>query len=135
MKSPVNSKVLNTALKGFIKRLEKTETFVLDQAPDICKQMVVEGLLQAKAGLWGALGLLTLGILAISQSLPHDFEYNACEHISCSEPTRYLFLWLLGAGAIIVGAILAGCSIYSLFYLRSCPKLFLLREFRDLVKE
>lgn len=132
-KSVVNKKLLNSALQGFVDRLEKTEKFALDQAPDLCKQMVKEAEMQCYAALGGA-GLLMLAsiaamLIANHQGLTEPYRYSD----SGTHASDWSALFGLGiAGAL--GAI--GWSVgiaYELAYLKNCTKLFLLRSFRRLV--
>lgn len=128
-----SKKVLSSALNGLIKRLEKTEKFALEQAPDICKQMVYEKTLEKTIELWTSLpAAIALVIATIILAFK---SHSALE----SEPS--------GGLAFLCGALsLAACvgsfvflesvryAVNWLIYLKKCPKLFLLREFRDLLK-
>ena len=127
MKSPVDKKVLNTALKGFIKRLEKTETFALNQAPEICQQMVTGKLIKTgECGLISALFLI-IGVVMTVIALQH-------ECVTPGSPTRYFFILLIGVVTGTVALFGLADSISEGLYVKNCPKLFLLKEFRDLVK-
>lgn len=132
MKSPVSRKTLNSALKGLIDRLEKTEKFALDQAPDICKQMIRADLQENY--IYGAFAVLVFiaSIVGIVYSA-HVGILSETMH-GDTEPTRYLFLLLTCSISAIVSAIGSLEYVNNLLYISNCPKLFLLREFKRLVK-
>lgn len=123
-----NKDVLNQALQGFLSRLEKTEKFVLDQAPDVCKEMIREVVVAAQIQLTVAVLVAVLCIPMIPISIHnHLTDYRG-------EPTGWALLLSLGIIGIASGIWLAFDASYQLLYLKNCPKLFLLRQFKKLVK-
>lgn len=131
-----NQKLINQAIKGLIARLEKTEKFVLAQAPDICKQMIKEfvltqvcNLIQCLLGATVGLGAGILGIYKIATYTKMCTDYH-CTELS----DGWYGLAIIG---IVIGAVILVLSIEdiaNLFFIKRCPKLFLLREFRRLIK-
>lgn len=129
--SIVNKKALNSALKSVIERLEKTEKFAIDQAPDICKQMIVEKKFDLKldfsiyftGSLIGIIGTIICSFQLYFH--PADAEMNYC-----------LPRVLVGIGALVLGLVqtdLLMGTIKYIYYMKNCPKLFLLREFANLI--
>lgn len=127
----VEKKVLNSALKGFIKRLEKAESFVLAEAPDICKQMVAARKIEMTEQGCGALFFLIVGLVLLSMALPNEIIHAGSYG---SDPTRWFFVMILGAISFLIGFFMGLDCISNLRYLRNCTKLFLLKEFKKLVK-
>lgn len=129
-------KLLNEALKGFVERLEKTEQFVLAQAPDICKQIVKEieivNKIDIAMGIFWTLAGMVGAIISLANGILHNYvSESGYEH---TDPTRYLFFLVASCVALLYGI----CSIYGsakwLLFIKNCPKLLLLREFKKLVK-
>ena len=122
-----NQKVLNTALRGLLSRLEKTEKFALEQAPDICKQMVQERKQD------NIMRLVVAGFLLLVFSGVSAFLLYKGTSLSGGEKAGCYLFGLLSLAC--VGG--AGNSIYLaiqwILMLKNCPKLFLLREFRNLL--
>lgn len=128
-----DKKLLTDAMKGLIKRLDKTEKFVLDQAPDLCKQMVTEVLIEnyIQLAVASIIMLLSVAVIPIAIHNGINYEYSSGSY---SGPTRYFFLMVIGfIGALISSGMVVNAGYY-LLYLKNCPKLFLLREFKKLVK-
>lgn len=129
----MNKKALNSAFTGLIKRLEKTENFIVDQAPEICKQMIYEKKLEQNisVSINGTLAVVTPIVTTVLAINSHGQYTESHEGLSI----------IFGAASIIIG-IWAICifddlrkNIEWLIFLKKCPKLFLLREFRNLIKE
>lgn len=120
---------LNKAIDQLIQRLEKTEKFVLDQAPDICKEMVKEKMFDYKMDLAfqvtsfvaSALVLIACGVLAYSHVGQTDWMFG-CGLFG----TISLLLVMLTTDTIIL-------TIKRIYYVTNCTKLFLLNEFKDLI--
>lgn len=129
-----NEKVLNTALKGLVSRLEKTEKFVLEQAPDICKQMVQESKQNSYINLFTN-GLFMLISIVASVIFSHMAYVSFNDFHSSSDGTAGRTILAIISLAATIGT---SCDVTSslkwLLFLKNCPKLFLLREFRDLLK-
>lgn len=117
---------LDLTLRQFLERLEKTEKFVLEQAPDLCKEMVLHEKINLISNFFTCtiifVVLLSIDIhcLNIIYSTEHEmFGYSLTAILS----SLFAFVTLV----FIVE------SIQRLYQLRNCTKLFLLKEFRDLV--
>lgn len=129
----MEKKVLNQAITAIVKRLEKTEKFVLDQAPDICKQMVKEDVTNNVVNFIQQIG----GVIVFSSLLA-----LAVIHLNIPQPTEgrehdNFGWWCLAILSSIPTAILIACAIDSLkeiYLTKTCTKLFLLREFKRLIK-
>lgn len=126
-----NQKLLNDGLKGLVKRLEKTEKFVLDQAPDICKQMIQEELIEIYVIGIFSLAASIIGIFMLILSLLNGI--TEVRH-GYDQPTIWLVVFI---GSILcIGFGVTTCVTHLKYYLfvTKCPKLFLLRSFKKLVK-
>jgi hypothetical protein len=125
-----DSELLKNAVAGLLDRLEKTEKFALDQAPDICQQVIAEfklgNIMQLTLGsLLTVLGIVAM-LVAYHQgimSVRHD-----------DEATSWMLLFVLGGFANVIGPYVVLNAVYWNLYVSRCPKLFLLREFAKLVK-
>lgn len=117
---------LEKAVDAIVTRLEKAEEFALEQAPEVCKEVVREKLV---LGIFHSGISLTLTIAAARLSL---------YLISCMEG-RNSFDYGMGAGLIggvaLVGAIFTTAGLSELISLKTAPKLTILRELRDLTKK
>lgn len=123
---------LNKAIKGFLSRLEKTEKFVLDQAPDLCKEMIREVLVENYMQLGIAILLALISVPLIPIALHNGITYTTS--YNSEEPTRYFFLMLLAITGSVASVCVASNAAYYLLYVKYCPKLFLVRQFKKLVK-
>jgi len=131
-KATENQKALTSAIKGIITRLERTEQFVLAQAPEICQQMVREKTFDAtvdlaSSGLMFLFGIVTFLITAIQM-------YWHPEGASDS-------FWIPRGILCLISFPMTGCGLEAtirevkwLYFVKNCPKLFLLREFKKLVE-
>jgi hypothetical protein len=121
-------KVLDSAIQGLIKRLEKTETFVVAQAPEICKQMIAEKVLDHKTSLL-VHGPFSIVFPFITYFLANKtFSTENGVAALCGLSAGLLGVWSLVAITNVIG------SVQYLIFLKKCPKLFLLREFKKLIK-
>ena len=120
--------MLNSAITSLIKRLEKAEAFVLEQAPEICKEIVIEGNLDARTNLTKA-GLLFVVSLAATITFA-IISYNT--KAECSFFTGAASLGSLATVMCASEAIIG--EVNMLLTIKRCPKLYLLRELRKLIK-
>jgi hypothetical protein len=130
------NKTLNSAVKGLIDRLEKTESFIIDQAPEICKQMVYDKCVENKINLINYSFLTVLMLVTACVSGSESYHSIASGKVGADGYQFICFLLSLGSGItslIFISEFLL--AIQWLIYLKKCPKLFLLREFRNLIKE
>lgn len=126
--------LLNTAVAGLIDRLEKTEKFVLEQAPDVCQQVVAEFKLQVYVQMCLGVAATILGIIALSVAYHNGIMSNPRDYHPDGEPTWWFLLFLLGLAGAIIGPWVTLNAVYWNVYVQRCTKLFLLRQFRKLVK-
>jgi hypothetical protein len=127
-----SKQVLDTALQGLISRLEKTEKFVLDQAPDVFSQMVQK----EKLSNWFWIGFMTVILLLSAPWIPisihnHIFKYS--EHFDEERSTQFLGFFVVGSLLTFISVITIVSCTYNLLYIKMCPKLFLLEQFRELL--
>jgi hypothetical protein len=123
-------KEMNNALKKLIDRLEKTEQFVLDQAPDICKEMVKEKVFDNTVDLFFN-GLLTL-ILTGYASFAAIHLYRLPE-ISMDQGMGFGISGALSAIGVIPALYEFINTLKYIYFVKNCTKLFLLRQFKDLI--
>ena len=115
-----SSTVLSKALQGFVKRLESTEKFVLEQAPAVAKEMILEAQLEAYLGiLLGGAAFLVMATFSV-----YLFRFPPSE-----TPEAFGFVAFISAVCLVP----ISCCSYDLLFLKKCPKLFLLRKFRELL--
>lgn len=157
-KSSKDSKqLLVEAVSAVIKRLERTEKFVLEQAPDVAKDAVKEGLFDQslQLSLHVFYSLITGSILAGCLYRGYQVMVNACTKVEtitngysggvAGECLRRASdelgpnIFALVLGVIMLLAFL--CSIenavsnYTSYWtIKNCPKLFLLRKFKELLE-
>lgn len=125
----VKENVLNATIKAMITRLESVEKFALDQAPDICKEMIIEKKIDIALDLpMPIAGVIIAGILLF-------VGYNApsIDPAAVSGLTKILDY----TGACLfaspsIDSLLK--SVNWLIFINKCPKLYLLREFRNLLE-
>jgi len=130
----MEKKVLNQALKVLISKLEKTEKFALEQAPEICKEMVKEKIFDE------SVDLVTQSLLLVFFLILGTVFYNLGMHYEPKSAWDSNGGFIIGFGVglpgllstIVLGFIVQ--TIKHLWYVKNCPKLFLLREFRRLLK-
>lgn len=126
----MSNKLLNAAINGLIERLDKTEKFVLTEAPELCKQIVREGYIDN--GMMAIVSSIATVLLA-ALSLYFGLKANANFGDNGETAFRCLVSAGSGCGALIyIGE--AYHSINLLLTVHFCPKLFLIRELRNLIK-
>lgn len=114
-------KKLDKAVNGLISRLEKAEKFVLDQAPDICKEIVAE-----KKAL-AIYAIFNLGFFAFLSSM---IALSGAVFINDGAGK-----FVIGLVFGVVAVVLSACSIEAgqdLISLKKAPKLTILRTLRNL---
>lgn len=122
---------LEAAISMLVERLEKTEKFVLDQAPSVCQEIIADNMIEWVTALAQQLlgGLMLLIVIGVSASHFIGFERDDFAHD-----------WPIICGVVSMAGliILSFCCIYTLsriYFIKSCPKLILLREFSRLLKK
>lgn len=125
----MDKQILDNAIKHLVVRLEKTEKFVLDNAPDICKQMVMEVVINSVTNL--ICYFIMFGF--VSKYLP-IFWMCTSQAVKDEAALGYgvLTLACMAVGFFTLAAIID--EIKTFLYVKNCPKLFLLREFKSLIK-
>jgi hypothetical protein len=130
------SKVLNKAIKSLIDRLEKTEKFAIDQAPDVCKQMVSEYKIDVYLGMAAPLFAMLIAGIIVAMAM-HKGLYEIREAGTQWEHTvsgDWMVGYVIGIIVIIGSFVPLAINLRNLWFIIYCPKLFLLREFRRLVR-
>jgi hypothetical protein len=128
-----DSELLKNALAGLIDRLEKTEKFVLEQAPDVCQQVVMEFKIHNFMQMGFAAVAFLFGLVAVPVAIAHPMFVVPEGHYS-SDPTWYMGLFIVGGVGLVAGFCVLVNTVYWNIYVNRCTKLFLLREFKRLVK-
>lgn len=126
----MNKKVLEKAVGGLINRLESTEKFVLAQAPEICKQIIQESRMEAVIMTAG--GIIFFVILsALSTYFYYKVATCGSAYYSSCDGSGFVSLFS-GIGALVaLGVVVNG--FYNLLFIKRCPKLILLRQFKNLI--
>ena len=122
---------LETALNALIERLEKTEKFVLDQAPSVCQEIITERLIE----YYTEFGQLMLGWLLSFSCIMIGMR---CYIGSDRDDFSHDWPIILGVLSLIGFIFLSFCMIYSvskILFVNKCPKIILLREFSKLLKK
>ena len=139
----MNNLLLENAFKEFLSRLESAEKFSLEHAPDIAKDMVKEETMERDRdlkvyiaitilSLVVCVGLILLSIYCSEQVGETDFKYGRMR----SEVGAVFSA--IGAFIIFISAMVQTSCAYSnyerLQFVKTCPKLFILRSFRELLR-
>lgn len=117
-------KKLNKAIDIIISRLEKTEKFVLEQAPQVCKEILAEKLALLKFSLIVSSLITSLFITGIFVSL----------HQVKADWNNSMIYFLVGILSLltIIPLVFLVAAISEAISLKTAPKLTLLREFKRL---
>lgn len=124
-------KALEFAVKKLVKTLENTTNFVLEQAPDVLKEMVTEAKIGAAFAISASSIALIVCLTTMYYFIPKSLENPQIGHYS--DNTGYGFISVFASSGAIACTAFIVCSIYGLVVLNKCPKLFLLRQLKELV--
>ena len=127
-----NKELINTAIQGLIDRLEKVEKFTLDNLPHIAKELIIEATTEAKRDSVAASVVASLCVILLL-GIIYVFSINSNTSI----------------GIDIIMTVVTICSVLGfidsidrayrnyekLMFVKNCPNLFLLREFKELLVE
>jgi len=116
------------ALKALLFRIETAEKFVVDQAPDICKEILTEKTLNSTISLIGSIlvfGTLS-SVLFMCVSKINGYDDHQ-DHVAV-----HLLAFVCGI-AIIPFMCQVYCDVVSLLTVKRCPKLVVLRELRKMI--
>ena len=130
-----NKELLEKGLAALVSRLESTEAFVVEQAPEICKQMLYKEIggstFDAVFNFACATALLVIAFLCCYFAYTCTLRNNDISGIQ-----------IVSCIVALISGIASLCFFYdSIYYAKyayftkKCPKLFLLREFASLVKK
>ena len=121
--------VYEEAVKTLLSKLDSTEKFVIDQAPEVCRQLIVE----RKVDLWMDLGWYgTLSIvLPIATYLLGKAAVADYEHYSDKPIVYGLLAFGTSFGSCFV-LTLAYSSIQKLTLLKVAPKIYLINTIRNM---
>jgi len=125
---------LNGILGGLLTRLEKVENFTLEQAPDVCKEIVASKIVcHENKAIEGAVGFVlgffisVAGVIAINYGIKDSV--NTDLYCIFGVVASFVgFLMLLCNGSIVLSNILAMRDI------KAAPKLTVLRGLKRLVR-
>lgn len=121
---------LITVVNALVTRLEKAESFALEQAPDVCKEIIAEKTalcVYTVAGL-GAISFLSLVLAILAWKL---LSHESSSYDPCSAASGWAFI----CSALSLGFTIASANnAMELISLKTAPKLTILRELRRLVK-
>ena len=126
-----NKKKLEKAVNAIVTRLEKAENFVLEQAPDVCKEVIAEkkalGQLTIGVSIFIIMLLITLGLIA-NHNIDHTYSLGSNEN--CGP------MVLIGLSVMLIVVCLGFIIDTSvrLISLKVAPKLNILRELKSLVE-
>lgn len=122
------NKKLEKALDALLKRLQSAEKFVLDQAPLVLKEMILDGYLeQAKVMSFSGLGILNLLIAGA-------VSYTNWDYVS----SGMSFIGFYSIISIVLGLIAMGVfldAVFTLLQIKLCPKLYLINCIKELLYE
>jgi len=124
----MKNQVLNKALTKLISRLESAESFVLAQAPEICKQMIKEEEIKLKFGIASLSALSTVFLSVVITAALSAYDKPSNDAIGLAFVAVPAFMAFVPTAAGLIN------QIQSIIVLKNCPKLFLLREFKRLLK-
>lgn len=127
-------KNLKKGLTALISRLESTEKFVLEQAPEICKQLIEEKKIRETSdailyGVFTTFCLITSIALAVIYFQQPMGKYGPSD-------VRFItgILSILAVVGFFPSFGMTYESLRNLFLLKKCPKLYLLRSFRGMLE-
>lgn len=96
---------------------KSTEAFVLEQAPDVARQIIAWGTAQAWMGIIAGGVILLLATLALVSA-----------YIDWEDHNDPIIRWLLGGIGVPVGLLMAGINVATLVKINTAPKLYLLEQ-------
>jgi hypothetical protein len=119
---------LKTGIEFIIKRLESTESFVIEHAPDICKDLVRESIVERTVDLIvNLLSFITLTLLIFHTVEKENFLFFSGPGVTVLMTLSFL-VCILNLFGILYNA-------KTIWYTKACTKLFLLRSFREMIAE
>ena len=124
--------LLNKGLEQLVTGLEKTEKFVLDQAPDISKQMIVSFVMKTKFNILMYSGGLLISLITFGFTLFKAITWYNVEH-SCYSDDHWWVCVFVMVVVILCFIVAIAHEVYYLFYIKNCTKLFLLKRFKELM--
>lgn len=126
-------------IESVIKRVQQAEKFVLKELPDICQQIVYEGYIDAYTDLAGTVFAIFTSIVGIPVCLYvfHITPYDTARYSSGEWGVIHIITTVVSVVFVIL-FFMAFCCLWSniqqIVYLKKCPKLFLLRQLRKLIR-
>lgn len=122
-KSKVNSKNnINKMLKSVLERLEKTETFVLDQAPEVCREIVEVNFLDKF--------IKGLAILVIGLVLSFVIVSLALYLVKTDEAAYGLLMFLIFP---MLAFYISSALLLDAYIIKKSPKLTIIKEIKKLI--
>jgi hypothetical protein len=126
-----NKELMNTAIQGLIDRLGKVEKFTLDNLPQIAKEMVIEVTTEAKRDFVANLLTAVISLLGMAGMSLAFLTNRSPEPTPVSEGP--LIITILLFLTFLVSTSYAYNNYEKLMFVKNCPNLFLLREFKELL--
>lgn len=134
MKKKVSSDFdIKSIAKKVISDLESTKDFALEHAPDICKRMILEAHIEAVFEIVAGIAILIVGGGTGAYLLYKGFSYAPQSEYD-GVVGWYLGGTIIGGLSALFGPGLLFQGAKNYIFLKNCPKLFLLRQFRKLTR-
>jgi hypothetical protein len=128
------NKELKKGVKTLLSKLESTEKFVLDQAPELCKQIVEEKIMEEKLDAFfygaGSFILLSLAILfgaMVYFATPREYGPSDKQMV-CG-----LISVIAGLGLVPTFSVFYG-SLRNAILVKKYPKVYLVNQLRSILK-
>lgn len=118
------SDTMANGLQALLVRLEATEKFVLDQAPAVCKEILVEKVIDTVTSMVVSGIVFGLGAFAVNSA--HAMEASR-DFFDKNVVAGLGYMVMAGATIALIAA------VNNLFTVKFCPKLVLIREVKYLI--
>lgn len=124
--------VFEQAMSTLLAKVDSTEKFVVEQSPEVCRQLIAEKVMLEK------MDVITSSLIFVFLAPVTGFalfriftgEFSAYSNA----PAGYCFLAALTGTVVVVSLLSVVDSIQNLMRLKIAPKVFLLREFSEFAK-
>lgn len=122
--------VIANAYESLIKRLESTEKFVVEQAPDVCKEIIKEKLLDETINVLTYSFGLIVGIIITFIGIHYSLDTVNPNYIRF--PLGFVSFVSICSIFPTSGSLID--SINRLLIIKMCPKLTLIRQLKRLIQ-
>ncbi len=116
--------LINDLIKGTIERLNKLEVFTLEQAPDLCKEILAEEKTKVENSI-------IMSLLGVFFSI--SIFISACSAVYYTEDGAAFLAFVLAAFSLLFTMVTSSCvlsEVLNLRVLKAAPKPLILRELR-----